>query len=140
MLVLRIKQELAMLLAGSMQQDIKAKPHIPVKTSKPQQQQPQIPNFGLLQIPQPQPMMYPMAPGMGMMYPVKQQCSPDDDNKDKLKKFLSPGAVKVLMDWYAVNEEHPYPEEETVQMLAMQAQVSPAQVNITNYGSSDNKI
>lgn len=61
-------------------------------------------------------------------WPAWPATSPDDDGKDKIKKFLSSSAVEILTEWYGQHQDHPYPEEETVRELARRAQISPAQV------------
>ncbi len=56
--------------------------------------------------------------------------SPEGDaaDCDSKRRFLSDDAVNVLNDWYEKNKEHPYPVEDTVEVLSQKAVISSPQV------------
>lgn len=65
--------------------------------------------------------------------PTSSPCSSMDsreeiENTTKRRKFLSPESVRVLNEWYSVNKNHPYPNDETVEFLAEKAGISIFQV------------
>ena len=57
-------------------------------------------------------------------------CGQNDEENDNnaKRKFLNQDAVNVLQAWYDQNQDHPYPDDETVDDLAKQANINSSQV------------
>ena len=82
-----------------------------------------VPNFGAYS-----PMASYMAKAMADDAAVMYGQNPEDSENSTKRKFLTSEAVSLLQAWYDKHEDHPYPDEDTVEDLAREAKVSVPQV------------
>ena len=45
------------------------------------------------------------------------------------RRFLPAEATRILLEWYEANKDHPYPDDEAVEDLALQSNITPQQVS-----------